>query len=106
MKTYANLKSDEFLKKYKEDSNGVILDVRTPLEYDKGHLPDAINIPFTEKDKLLQLEKNKSYYVHCRVGSRSASAALFLSQNGFESVFNLDEELEKLISDLKLDIQV
>jgi len=47
--------------------NIVLLDVRPEDEYNKGHIPDAINIPFDElTSQLKKLSKNKEYVAYCR----------------------------------------
>ena len=47
--------------------NIVLLDVRPADEYDAGHIPDAINIPFDElNSQLKKLSKNKEYVAYCR----------------------------------------
>jgi phage shock protein E len=71
-------------------SNGaVIVDVRTKVEYQSGHLKNSINIPI---DKLPQnikkLNKNKAIITCCASGARSASARRILKSNGFEQVYN------------------
>ncbi len=71
---------------------GVILDVRTPQEYSRGHIDKStlINIAdrqFTSKVSLLQ--KDKPVYIYCLTGSRSRSAANYMVQQGFTKVYNL-----------------
>lgn len=85
-----NLKPQAFKSEMKK---GVILDVRTPEEYARGHLPGAINLNY--KDSQFQeytkaLKPNTSYFVYCAVGGRSAQACKFLKANGFTQVYNLD----------------
>ncbi len=50
-----------------------VVDVRTPEEYAKGHLPEAINIPHNEfiaKAQRGELDKNVTYHLYCRSGGR------------------------------------
>ncbi len=68
-----------------------IIDVRETYEYDEQNI-GAQNIPLgTIPDKLEDLEdlKDEEVIVHCRSGSRSASAKAFLQQQGFTNVRNL-----------------
>jgi len=59
-----NLK--ELLKRLKS-KNIVLLDVRPEREYNKGHIPQAINIPLEElSPKLKMLPKSKEYVAYCR----------------------------------------
>ena len=71
-------------------SNGaVILDVRTKLEYQSGHLKNSINIPVDNlSQNIKKLNKNKPIITCCASGARSASARRILKSNGFEQVYN------------------
>lgn len=94
--SYTNLKADKFYQNFKQDANGVILDVRSAREHEEGHIAGAINVVFTDKQGLINLDKSKSYYIHCRVGGRSAIAAFTLTQAGFQNVFNMNDSFEAL----------
>ncbi|RMG23466.1 MAG: MBL fold metallo-hydrolase [Armatimonadetes bacterium] len=73
------------------DNAEVILDVRTPLEYEAGHLPGAVNIPLGRlPDRIGELDPSKRTLVYCQSGGRSAIATSLLLQHGFRSVINLD----------------
>jgi len=68
----------------------LLLDVRTPAEFEAGHLPGAINIPVQElRERLSELPKEKEIIVYCRVGFRGYLAYRILVQNGFQKVRNL-----------------
>lgn len=70
----------------------VLLDVRTPLEFDLGHIPGSINIELDE------LRQNLSHLPHvdtpiivsCQVGHRGYLAIRILQENGFKHLYNLD----------------
>ena len=67
-----------------ETGKGVVLDVRSPQEYDSWHIPGAINIPLdTLRSDMDQLDKAKPIFVYCKVGFRSYLAYRILVQNGF-----------------------
>lgn len=89
---YTNLNVNQFAKYISEDGIQLI-DVRTPEEYNDGHLKDAININIFDTDFLKQatqkLDKNKPVAVYCRSGKRSAEAAEKLASKGYK-VTNLD----------------
>ena len=66
----------------------VLLDVRTPEEFDAGHLPNAININWFDSNFQQQIKevvaKDKPVYVYCKVGGRSAKAAQKLEALGYK----------------------
>jgi len=69
-----------------------IIDVRETWEHEEGRIPGAQNIPLGSlPDKLEDIDewKNQEIIVHCKSGSRSASAKAFLAQQGFTNVRNL-----------------
>ena len=71
----------------------VVLDVRTPEEFDEGHLADAINIDFYEADFSLNLEaldKDVPYVLYCRSGNRSGTTAAQMRDLGFSEVYEVD----------------
>lgn len=88
-----NLSSKEFLKQIRDNDHSIIIDVRTKMEFDQGHIPNAnlidIYLP-TFRSKILELDKDKSYYLYCRSGNRSYHAGLFMLENGFTKVHNLE----------------
>lgn len=73
--------------------NVVILDIRTPEEYNNGHIDNSINIDFyatnfrTELDKL---DKTVEYNIYCNSGNRSATALQMMKEMGFENVLELE----------------
>ena len=63
----------------------LLLDVRTPAEFDVGTIPDALNIPLDDlRDRLGELPKDREILVFCQVGLRGYLACRILSQNGFD----------------------
>ncbi len=70
----------------------VIVDVREPHEYIKGHIENAINIPlgkFSEKVHAIEKYKAQPIIVVCQSGSRAAPACKTLVKENFEHVFNM-----------------
>jgi len=77
----------------KEKDKIVLLDVRTPEEYQQdGHIKGAINIPVDklgeEVERLKEYKNSKKILVYCRSGHRSVVASRFLSNLGFD-VYNI-----------------
>lgn len=63
-----------------------IVDVRTPAEFQGGHIKGSINIPLQSLDKSLsKLKKDKPVITCCASGMRSASAKSILKSKGFDA---------------------
>ena len=70
-----------------------LVDVRTPEEFNEGHLENALNIDFTNDDfddKVASLDKNKPVMLYCKAGGRSAKAASKLKELGFKNITDLE----------------
>ena len=75
-----------------KDPKIVVVDIRTPEEFAKGHIKGAVNINMNSKDfseKLGKLERDKTYIMHCRSGGRSASSLPVWKRLGFKNVLHL-----------------
>ena len=67
--------------------NGILVDVRTPEEYDAGHLDGAVNINLLEEgfaSRFDTIQKGKTLYLYCKKGGRSARAASILDSMGYQ----------------------
>lgn len=72
---------------------GTILDVRTPKEYQSGHIENAVNMHVYDKDfeqRADKLDKDKTVYVYCKLGGRSAEAVEILQKKGFKHIVELE----------------
>lgn len=72
--------------------NGVVLDVRTPQEYARGHIDGSTLINISDREfqsKIQLLQKDKPIYIYCLTGSRSRVAANYMAQTGFSKIYNL-----------------
>ena len=89
----SNLSQTEWAKALTKQPEAVILDVRTEEEFESGYIPNAKNIDLRMGpgfiDEINTLEKNKSYYVYCRSGARSAQAVQLMRDLGFNETYNL-----------------
>jgi hydroxyacylglutathione hydrolase len=77
----------------------MILDVRNASEFLEGHLPDAVNVPYTQlKLRLDELPHDKKLYIHCGSGKRAALAASYLRREDFDvlHVDGLCEDCERI----------
>ena len=75
------------------DANNVILDVRSPAEFEKGRIPGAINIDIASSkfaERIAALDKDKTYLVNCAVGMRSARACKKMEAMGFKNLYDLE----------------
>ncbi len=93
-----HLSATEFSEKLKQTSSPALLDVRTPEEFEKGHLENAKNIDWNGDDfdsKISSLDKNKPVFVYCLSGGRSSSAAEKMRSDGFKEVYELNGGIMK-----------
>jgi rhodanese-related sulfurtransferase len=79
----ADLNSKEWQQQLLNDSNALIIDVRTKDEVAEGMIPNAINIDVKDPqiflDQINKLDKSKSFYMYCQSGARSAQACAVLN---------------------------
>ena len=69
-----------------------LIDIRTPGEYNKGYIKNAVNINFFDTDfmeQMSKLNKEEALYIYCRSGNRSGSASDKLEDAGFIKVYDL-----------------
>ena len=70
----------------------VILDIRTPEEFDEGHIAGAIMIDFYSMSfriDLDKLDKDKTYLLYCRTGNRTGQTIPTMEELGFQEVYHL-----------------
>ena len=76
-----------------ENTNTVIIDVRTEDEYKTSHMENAINIPYDEIKKEIKNKKNITkdtpIIVYCKSGKRSEQAYNTLIEEGYTKVYDL-----------------
>lgn len=85
---YDNISAQEFKEGIENNPNAVVLDVRTPGEFNEGMIPNAININIFDPGfmgDIQNLDKSKEYFVYCRSGNRSGSACSAMSNLGFKT---------------------
>ena len=95
-----NIKVHEAKKMMDENKKSeklVILDVRTPGEYENGCLQGALNIDIQNsnfKQTIQHLDRSRIYLVYCKSGIRSEEAITIMSKFGFENVFHMFEGMD------------
>jgi rhodanese-related sulfurtransferase len=86
--------SKEQWKQLVNIDQSIILDVRTPKEWNEGIIPNAITLDFLNiesfKNQLTNLDINMTYFVYCRSGNRSSQACLLMDQLGYKKTYNLN----------------
>lgn len=93
-----NITVDEAAKLVQSNTNIVVLDVRTPGEFQSGHIKGATNINFNDKDfakKVAALDKNKTYIIHCAAGGRSGRACEQIKTLNFKNMLHMNEGFSK-----------
>ena len=89
---YAQITSAEAMKMLEEESDYLIVDVRTAEEYAEGHIPDAINVPNETIGDLAEEslpDKEQKLFVYCRSGNRSKQASQVLADLGYTNVYEM-----------------
>lgn len=72
------------------ESNAYIIDVREVREYENGHIKGAKNIPLSQlRERVNEIPKDVTVYLHCRTGQRSYNAALALQNLGYKNLYNV-----------------
>lgn len=92
-----NINMEELKQIMKTNEKTILLDVRSPQEYNEGHLNEAINIPLYELEKCCDCKlkgKEKIIIVYCKSGIRSKKAIKILKKAGFKSLYNLENGLD------------
>lgn len=82
---------NEGIKEYQSVSGAVLLDVRTPQEYQEGHIPKSKNVPLQMINKITSVvgTKETPLFVYCYSGSRSSQAVNALKRMGYTNVINI-----------------
>lgn len=92
---YANItavQSNDTINAYVDKNWFVILDVRTPGEYNSQHLFEGVNLDYyspTFATDLASLDRGKMYLIHCASGSRSGQVYIQMQNLNFRRVYNM-----------------
>ena len=82
----------DLIDKHVGDSDFAVLDIRTPGEFQAGHLKNAILIDFysqTFADQLSRLDKEKKFLIYCRSGNRSARSLEIFKKLKFQKIYHM-----------------
>ena len=82
---------NEGVAEYGRTKGAVLIDVREPDEFAKGHIPGAVNLPLQQFMKITELvpDKSTSLFVYCLVGGRTKRACTGYTKLGYTNVHNL-----------------
>lgn len=72
-----------------EETEYILIDVRTTDEFESGFIQNAINIDYYSEmfnSDILSLEKDYKIILYCRTNNRSAKSAIFLLDNGYRDI--------------------
>ena len=72
-----------------QDSDYILVDVRTAEEHESGHIQDAVNFDFYSEsfqNDILTLDKSSSIILYCRTQNRSTKTANYLKENGYKEI--------------------
>ena len=87
------LQPDQFENAIKTDKSAQVLDVRTPGEFFSGHISNALQADWNDREefdrRIVFVDKTKPVYVYCLAGGRSAAAAEKMRKLGYLQVFEL-----------------
>jgi rhodanese-related sulfurtransferase len=92
------IKQETLLKRIEQkDASMIILDVRTPEEFAAGHVPGAINIPYTHLPaRVAELPDagDKDVVLYCATGVRAERAATRMREHGYTRLLHLDGDMK------------
>jgi rhodanese-related sulfurtransferase len=91
------LDTDEFERQLAATKNGHLIDVCTPREFAKCHIPHAQNIDFRRRDfrkEIEKLDKSNPVLIYCLSGVRSKLTAFVCRRAGFKIIYELNRGLK------------
>jgi rhodanese-related sulfurtransferase len=110
--------ADDFSKGI-NGKNVQVLDVRTAGEFKTGHIKNALQADWNNKDQFNErikfVDKDKPVYIYCLAGGRSAAAADWMRKNGYNNVVELtgginawkkaDKPLEGIVEEKQMTME-
>lgn len=81
----------ELIDENKNNPDFIIIDVRTPEEFNSGYIENSVNIDYNAanfKDEVDKLDKNKTYALYCGSGRRAAASSEIMDELGFQHIYN------------------
>ncbi len=93
---FTNMSAKEthsLINQNKGDKDIVVLDIRTPDEFAAGHIENAVNIDYFSpnfQSQLDQLDKGKTYVMHCKSGGRSGRSVSIFKELNFKNLIHMN----------------
>ncbi len=81
------------LDRHRGDPDVVLLDVRTPKEFEDGHIEGALLLDYHSSDyvdRLKALDREKTYLIYCRSGNRSGKSLAIFEKLGFHRAYHME----------------
>lgn len=91
-----NVDASRFARELAEGTPGerMLIDVREPYEYSRGHIRGAVNIPLSQlAARIGEIPPERKLFVYCQSGMRSRQAARMFSKRGYNEIVNLSSGL-------------
>jgi rhodanese-related sulfurtransferase len=85
--------ASKLIEKHRNDSNFIILDVRTREEFTEEHIQGAENLDYYSRDfreQLEKMDKEKKYLIYCASGGRGNKAMEMMEELDFLEVYNIE----------------
>jgi len=85
--------ADTLIKANADNPDFIIIDVRTPDEYNQGHIEKALLIDYRAESfeqEISKLDRTKKYLIYCRTGNRSAGARDMMIDLGFLDINHME----------------
>ena len=86
------ISAEDAKKRLDVEKDIILVDVRTLDEYNEAHIPEAILLTLdtiSEKAEKVLQDKEATYFVYCRSGSRSATASAQLVKMGYKNIYDM-----------------
>ena len=99
---YTKLDPPDFAHKLNELDNELLIDVRTPDEYNTGHLEGATILDFRDSNFRKQvdhLDRSRPVMIYCAAGGRSSAAVTVLQELGFAEIYELQGGLTSWVGE-------
>jgi len=88
--SFKHLTHDDAQRIIKANPDAIVLDVRTPEEFGKKHIPHALLVPIDELkagDFSKLPDKNSTILIYCWTGRRAEDSAKILAEHGYKNVY-------------------